>query len=107
MKEEPGRKSIPRASLHAYNENLARTFESSEFDAMSPDQLPGMIFGMGSKNQENVGPGARREPVQASAPQQPVQPPTLIGQSPQNSDELSLTQSLTQQSLGNLQVNLD
>lgn len=46
---DPGRRSIPRPSLQPYNENFMQTYESSEFEQQSPDQLPGMIFGQGQR----------------------------------------------------------
>lgn len=44
IKEEP-RVSNPRRCSNPYNENLTKTYESSEFEQACPDILPGMIFG--------------------------------------------------------------
>ena len=45
------RKSVPhnKSGAYVYNENLMKTFESSEFEQQSPEQLPGMIFGLGQQ----------------------------------------------------------
>lgn len=37
-----------KSGAYVYNENLMKTFESSEFEG-SPEQLPGMIFGLGQQ----------------------------------------------------------
>lgn len=82
------RKSVPRPSLQPYNDNFMQTYESSEFDCLSPEKLPGMIFGLGGK-QEDKAPFLLQQIGKTSL---------LLGESPHGSEE---------QTLGNLQVNLD
>lgn len=49
-KEGPPRKSIQSMP---YNENFIKTYESSEFEQATPEQLPGMIFGLGQQKQSS------------------------------------------------------
>ena len=55
------RKSTP------YNDNFMKTYDSSEFDPQSPDQLPGMIFGLASSQQKQ--PSSSGPPIELIASQ--------------------------------------
>lgn len=97
-----------------YNENLAQTYESSEFEALAPDSLPGNIFAAGRPSGDKSKQHAGRDkpssfPYHPHGKQQSrpshgkndeltsVEKSKLLMNSSQKSD----------QSIGNLQVGLD
>jgi hypothetical protein len=92
---------------------MAKTYESSEFEQQSPEGLPGDIFGTGisSKFHDEVNGGSAAPPRELLASKTSQLSKASRGPSKMQSTErsgLHMTSPMaSDQSLGNLQVNLD